>query len=213
VDAARQIAAKGHTVYVTARKVVTAKKAASSIAGDVHPLVLDVTSPESIRAAADALQSKQVILDVLVNNAGILLDEDANITTLDPALLEETLQTNVYGPLRVSQAFLPLLKKSKEPRIINVSSAGGQLTGGLGTWAPAYCISKTTLNALSCQLAAALPNFAVNAISPGWVRTDMGGAGAPLSVEEGADVIVWLATDAPQSITGKFLRERAEIPW
>lgn len=198
---------------MTARKEAAAKESASSLKGDVHPLVLDVTSPDSIRAAAESLQSKKVILDVLVNNAGILLDEDANITTLDPALLEETLQTNVHGPLRVAQAFLPLLKKSKEPRIINVSSAGGQLTGGLGTWAPAYCISKTTLNALSCQLAAALPNFAVNAISPGWVRTDMGGAGAPLSVEEGADVIVWLATDAPQSITGKFLRAREEIPW
>jgi NAD(P)-dependent dehydrogenase (short-subunit alcohol dehydrogenase family) len=135
------------------------------------------------------------------------------MTTLDPAILEQTLQTNAFGPMRMSQAFLPLLRKSAQPRIINVSSAGGQLTGALATWAPAYCISKTTLNAISCQLAAALPGFAVNAISPGWVRTDMGGAGAPLSVEEGADVIVWLATAAPQSLTGKFLRERNEIPW
>jgi NAD(P)-dependent dehydrogenase (short-subunit alcohol dehydrogenase family) len=213
LEVARQLTANGCKVFLAARSEAAGKKAAESLQGDVHPLVLDVASPDSIRAAVERLAAQQQCLDVLVNNAGILLDEDANIATLDPAVLEQTLETNAFGPLRVSQAFLPLLKKSTSPRIINVSSAGGQLTGGLGTWAPAYCISKTTLNAVSCQLAAALPSFAVNAISPGWVRTDMGGTSAPLSVEEGADVIVWLATDAPQSLTGKFLRERKEIPW
>jgi NAD(P)-dependent dehydrogenase (short-subunit alcohol dehydrogenase family) len=87
------------------------------------------------------------------------------------------------------------------------------LTGGADTWAPAYCISKTALNGVTLQLAAALPSFAVNSVCPGWVRTDMGGAGATRSVEEGADTIVWLATDAPQTLTGKFLRDRKSIPW
>jgi len=106
-----------------------------------------------------------------------------------------------------------LLGKSSAPRVINVSSGGGQLTDGADGWAPAYCISKTALNGLTSQLAAAKPDFAVNSVCPGWVRTDMGGPGAPRSVEQGADTIVWLATDAPQSLTGKFLRDRLPISW
>src|SRR6202012_2629422 len=113
----------------------------------------------------------------------------------------------------VTQAFEPLLAKSQAPRVINISSGAGQLAEGLQDWAPAYSISKTALNALTQQFAAALPRFAVNAVSPGWVRTDMGGNMAPLSVEQGADTIVWLALDAPQKVTGQFLRERREIAW
>jgi NAD(P)-dependent dehydrogenase (short-subunit alcohol dehydrogenase family) len=105
------------------------------------------------------------------------------------------------------------LAKSIAPRVINVSSGGGQLADGADGWAPAYCISKTALNGITSQLAAALPKFAVNSVCPGWVRTDMGGAGATRSVEEGADTIVWLATVAPQNLTGNFLRDRKAIPW
>jgi NAD(P)-dependent dehydrogenase (short-subunit alcohol dehydrogenase family) len=115
--------------------------------------------------------------------------------------------------LRAARAFEALLSKSKTPRIINVSSGGGQLTGGADGWAPAYCISKTALNGVTSQLAAALPKFAINSVCPGWVRTDMGGQNATRSVEQGADTIVWLAADAPQKLTGKFLRDRKEIPW
>ena len=97
--------------------------------------------------------------------------------------------------------------------MINVSSGGGQLTGGADGWAPGYCSSKTALNGVTSQLAAALPKFAVNSVCPGWVQTDMGGKNATRSVEEGADMIVWLATDAPQNLTDKFLRDRKEIPW
>ncbi len=113
----------------------------------------------------------------------------------------------------MTRAFVPLLSKSKSPRVINVSSGGGQLTGGADGWAPAYCISKTALNGVTVQLAAALPKFAVNSVCPGWVRTEMGGENASRSVEEGADTIVWLAGEAPQNVTGKFLRDRKEIPW
>jgi NAD(P)-dependent dehydrogenase (short-subunit alcohol dehydrogenase family) len=97
--------------------------------------------------------------------------------------------------------------------VINVSSGGGKLTGGADGWAPAYCISKTALNGVTVQLAAALPKFAVNSVCPGWVRKEMGGENASRSVEEGADTIVWLASEAPQDLTGKFLRDREEIPW
>jgi NAD(P)-dependent dehydrogenase (short-subunit alcohol dehydrogenase family) len=94
-----------------------------------------------------------------------------------------------------------------------VTVSESQLADGMDTWAPAYCLSKTALNAVTCLFAAALPNFAVNSVCPGWVRTDMGGANATRSVEEGADTIVWLATEAPASLTGTFLRDRKEIAW
>jgi NAD(P)-dependent dehydrogenase (short-subunit alcohol dehydrogenase family) len=170
----------------------------------------DVTDRQKILALAGKLDA----LDVLVNNAGILLDEDNDVLTLDPEILKRTLETNTLGPLLVAQAFVPLLARSRDARIINVSSGGGQLSE-MGTWAPAYCISKTALNAVTCQLAAALrdKNIVVNSVCPGWVRTDMGGPNAPRTLAEGADTIVWLATEAPRSLTGQFLRDRKPIPW
>src|SRR5882762_2525535 len=115
---------------------------------------------------------------------------------------------------RVSQAFVPGMIARRYGRIVNVSSQAGQLTS-MGTYAPAYSMSKAALNALTRQLAAATKGTGVlvNSACPGWVRTDMGGPGAPRSVEQGADTIVWLAAEAPQNLTGKFLRDRAEIPW
>jgi NAD(P)-dependent dehydrogenase (short-subunit alcohol dehydrogenase family) len=174
---------------------------------------MDVSDDESVRAAAAKFARNESHLDVLVNNAGIVTDGDANI--LEPNLdrLRETMETNTFGPLRVVHAFQALLQKSKEPRIVNVSSGAGQLTDGADGWAPCYCISKTALNGVTSQLATALPKFAVNSVCPGWVRTDMGGAAAPRSVEQGADTIVWLATEAPRSLTGKFLRDRKELAW
>ena len=152
-------------------------------------------------------------LDVLVNNAGILEDGDSSVLSLSAEIAKVTFETNTLGPLRVTQAFLPLLRKSAAPRIVNTSSGAGQLSDGLQSWAPAYSMSKTALNALTEQFAAALPEFAVNAVCPGWVRTEMGGAGAPRSVEQGADTIVWLAADSPQGLTGKFVKDRAVIEW
>ena len=109
---------------------------------------------------------------------------------------------------------MPLLRQSESGRIINVSSGAAQLSD-MGTWAPAYSISKTALNGVTAQFAAALADskIAVNSVCPGWVKTDMGGREAPLSVEQGADTIVWLATEAPQSMTGLFIRDRKPIPW
>ncbi len=151
---------------------------------------------------------------MLVNNAGILDDDDLSIFDLDPQRLRRMFETNTIGALLVTQVFLPLLRKSQSGRIINVSSGAGQLTG-MGTWAPAYSISKTALNGVTGQFAAALADskIAVNSVCPGWVRTDMGGRQAPRSVEEGADTIVWLAAEAPQTMTGLFVRDRKPIPW
>ncbi len=176
------------------------------IKGDVHFLPLDVTDPASIESAARTLGRQADHLDVLVNNAAILLDDGGSILDLEGETAVKTFVTNTVGPLLVTQAFQPLLSRGKAPRVINVSSGAGQLAEGLQDWAPAYSMSKTALNALTQHLAGALPQFAVNSVSPGWVRTAMGGDAAPLTVEQGADTIVWLALDAPQELTGKFLR-------
>jgi NAD(P)-dependent dehydrogenase (short-subunit alcohol dehydrogenase family) len=113
----------------------------------------------------------------------------------------------------VARAFRPFLDQAPNPRIINVSSGGGQLTDGADGWAPAYCISKTALNGVTSQLAAALPKYAINSVCPGWVRTDMGGSNAPRSLAQGAETIVWLATEAPQTLTGQFVKDKQVIPW
>lgn len=180
----------------------------------VTPLVLDVADPRSIEGAARTVSQAVDHLDVLVNNAGILDDGDDSIFDLPAERLRRMFETNTIGPLLVTQALLPLLRRSAAARIINVSSGAGQLTD-MGTWAPAYSISKTALNGVTGQFAAALQgeHIPVNSVCPGWVRTDMGGSEAPRSVEEGADTIVWLATEAPRSLTGQFVKDRRPMPW
>jgi NAD(P)-dependent dehydrogenase (short-subunit alcohol dehydrogenase family) len=215
-EVARQLAAKGFHVFVGARNAKAGCKAAEEIAkkcGKATFLEIDVADHDSVTTAAREFSKIENHLDVLVNNAGIIVDGDNSILEINDDLFRKTLETNTLGALRVTRAFAPLLRKSKTPRVINVSSSGGQLTGGADGWAPAYCISKTALNGVTVQLAAALPKFAVNSVCPGWVRTEMGGENATRSVEEGADTIVWLASEAPQDLTGKFLRDRKEIPW
>ena len=215
-EVARQLAAKGFHVFVGARNARAGSKATEEIAkrcGKATFLEMDVADNDSVTTAAREFSNIEDRLDVLVNNAGIIVDGDSASLEISDELFRDTLETNTLGPLRVTRAFEPLLRKSEAPRVINVSSGGGQLTGGADGWAPGYCISKTALNGVTVQLAAALPKFAVNSVCPGWVRTEMGGKNATRSVEEGADTIVWLASDAPQDLTGKFLRDRKEIPW
>lgn len=215
-EVARQLAAKGFHVFVGARNPKAGRKAAEEIPktfGKATFLEIDVADADSVTNAAREFSSIEDDLDVLVNNAGIIADGDDAILKVSDELFRKTLETNTLGALRVTRAFAPLLRKSEAPRVINVSSGGGQLSGGADGWAPAYCISKTALNGVTVQLAAALPEFAVNSVCPGWVRTEMGGENASRSVEEGADTIVWLASEAPQDLTGKFLRDRKEIPW
>ena len=215
-EVARQLAGKGFHVFVGARNAKAGRKAAEEIekeSGKATFLEIDVADSDSVTTAAREFSKTADRLDVLINNAGIIVDGDDSILEISDDLLRKTLETNTLGALRVTRAFLPVLTNSKAPRVINVSSGGGQLTGGADGWAPAYCISKTALNGVTSQLATALPKVAVNSVCPGWVRTDMGGENASRSVEEGADTIVWLASEAPQDLTGKFLRDRKEIPW
>ena len=220
-EVARQLARKGFHVFFGARNEKAGHAAADKLRsegvkedyGEITFLKIDVSKPDSIRHAAEEFSKTADHLDTLVNNAGILLDKDEDVLKTSVETFETTLRTNAVGALLVSQAFVPFLKKSAVARIVNVSSGGGQLTDGADGWAPVYCISKTALNGVTVQLAAALPKFAVNSVCPGWVRTDMGGSNAARSVLEGAAGIVWLAADAPQSETGKFWRDRKVIPW
>src|SRR5881397_1944131 len=175
-EVARQLAAKGFHVFIGARNRSAGRKAADEIAkkgGKATFLEIDVSDNNSVAAAAREFAKASDHLDVLVNNAGIIVDGDDAILEINDELLRKTLETNALGALRVMRACVPLLAKSKAPRVINVSSGGGQLTGGADGWAPAYCISKTALNGVTSQLAAALPKFAINSVCPGWVRTDM----------------------------------------
>ena len=214
-EVARQLARKDFHVFLGARDEKAGRAAEEKLRQDgaVTFLKLDVADEKSIKHAAEEFSRQVNHLDVLINNAGILLDEDKDILKISVDTFEKTLRTNTLGPLLVSQAFVPLLTKSDAPRIVNVSSTGGQLTDGADGWAPGYCISKTALNGVTSQLAAALPNFAVNSVCPGWVRTDMGGSNATRSVLEGASGVTWLAADAPHNQTGKFWQDRKIIPW
>jgi NAD(P)-dependent dehydrogenase (short-subunit alcohol dehydrogenase family) len=210
-EVVRQLAGRGFSMFLGARNELAGREAAMK-AGATF-LHLDVADPRSITRAAEELNRSSDCLDVLVNNAGILLEQDNGALTVTPELFEQTMRTNTLGPWLTAKAFAPLLHKSDTPRIVNVSSGGGQLDGGADGWAPVYCVSKTALNGVTSQLATALPKFAINSICPGWVRTDMGGENASRSVEQGAAGIVWLVADAPQNLTGKFIRDGKVIPW
>ena len=166
-----------------------------------------MTSAQSIRALAAQLAERRIDVDVLVNNAAILLDEGVGIIDLEADDLRNTFETNVFGAVAVAQAFVPGMVARRYGRIVNVSSEAGQLAS-MGTHAPAYSMSKAALNAFTRQLAAAMrgSGVLVNSACPGWVRTDMGGPGAPRSVQEGADTIVWLATLGSEGTNRRLLQ-------
>jgi NAD(P)-dependent dehydrogenase (short-subunit alcohol dehydrogenase family) len=214
LEIVRQLAAKDVEVFLSARNAETGKKAASAIDGQVQFLELDVSNDESIERAAREFGKVSRHLDVLINNAGIYPDAGFDILTISRKQLVETFQTNTFGVVKVTQAFLPYLKKASHARIINLSSGYGEI-GGLTANVPSYCLSKLALNGVTIMLHQALNSqgISVNSMCPGWVRTDMGGPGASRPVEEGADTAVWLAIGAPESFSGKSFRDRRETTW
>jgi NAD(P)-dependent dehydrogenase (short-subunit alcohol dehydrogenase family) len=215
LEISRQLATRGAEVVLTARKSGAGKAAVKRLAVQnltVQFRLLDVTSGKSIVALREFLKRTYGRLDVLINNAGIIAKGDAPALEVDMETVRVTLETNALGPFHLSQALAPLLQRSKRARIVNMSSGMGALSEMEGDYA-AYRISKTALNAVTTILAAELRRVSVNAACPGWVRTDMGGRSAERDVGEGADTPVWLALDAPQSLTGKFIRDRRVISW
>ena len=180
-------------------------------ADEIVPIELDVTDQRTIDAAQERIGADPGRLDVLVNNAGVYGDPiGAADYDLDRA--HEVLEVNTFGPWRLIEAFLPLMRSSSQPRIVNVSSGAGQLSDMNGGRA-AYRVSKAGLNALTRTLASDERWVKVNTMCPGWVRTDMGGSAAPRSVEEGADTAIWLATLPDDGPTGGYFRNRKPIPW
>lgn len=214
-EIARQLSKLGHRVIISGRDNTRLNEAKQKFDEEnltVEHLIMDVGDSHSISAAAEVLRKKNIQLDVLINNAAILLKTDQHILQDDGETLQQTLNVNSIGPLRVCKAFLPLI--ADRGRIINISSGGGSMTDPVGGWSPAYCVSKTLLNSITRQLAYELSSqqISVNAMCPGWVKTDMGGRSAPRTVQQGADTAAWLAT-AEKIPTGKFFRDRKEIPW
>lgn len=206
-EIARQLAADhGFSVYAGARNP-------DDIADrdGIVPIRLDVTDQGGIDAARQRIESEAGRLDALVNNAGVH-GEPAGVADHDLEDAHHVLEVNTFGPWRLIEAFLPLLRRSEHPRIVNVSSGAGQLSDMNGGRA-AYRVSKAGLNALTRALAWDEAGVKVNTMCPGWVRTDMGGSAAPRSVEDGADTAVWLATLPDDGPTGGFFRDRKPIPW
>jgi NAD(P)-dependent dehydrogenase (short-subunit alcohol dehydrogenase family) len=177
----------------------------------IVPIELDVTDQATVDAAQEQVGSDPGHLDALVNNAGVYGDP-IGVVDYDLDRAHEVLEVNTFGPWRLIEAFVPLLRRSLRSRIVNVSSGAGQLSEMNGGRA-AYRVSKAGLNALTRTLASDEPGIKVNTMCPGWVRTDMGGSAAPRSVEEGADTAVWLATLPDDGPSGGFFRNRKPIPW
>jgi len=218
LEICRQLAASGLNVVLTSRDAAKGKAACKTLTSAGLQVIyrrLDVTSVRAIRALAEFMQNEFGRIDVLVNNAGVMLDPRGT-RFLDSTLAtyHATFAVNVWGALAVTQALLPLMQKCRYGRIVNLSSGLGQFSG-MGNSTTAYRMSKTALNALTCVVAAETKgsNILVNAACPGWVRTDMGGAGAPRSVAQGADTPVWLATLTDGGPTGGYFRDRKLIPW
>jgi NAD(P)-dependent dehydrogenase (short-subunit alcohol dehydrogenase family) len=206
-EIARQLAADhSFVVFAGARDPDDVEEA-----DGIVPIELDVTDEDAIFAAQELIGSDPGHLDALVNNAGIYGDP-IGAADYDLERAHEVLEVNLFGPWRLIEAFVPLLRRSDAPRIVNVSSGAGQLSDMNGGRA-AYRVSKAGLNALTRTLASDEREIRVNTMCPGWVRTDMGGPGASRSVEEGADTAVWLATLDDEGPTGGFFRDREPIPW
>lgn len=222
LETCRQLARLGLTVILTARDPVRGAAGADKLQAqglDVIFQSLDVTDPASIAQLGEFLAQKFGRIDVLVNNAGVFLDpldgddrDASSVLRADIDTLRTTMETNLYGPLRMCQALIPLMQGSG--RVVNVSSGMGQLSDMNGC-CPGYRFSKTGLNALTRTLADELQHTAikVNSVCPGWVRTDMGGPNAERPVEKGAETIVWLATLADDGPSGGFFRDKAPIAW
>ncbi len=213
-EIARQLADQGVQVFLAVRDVQKGEKAKEQLkeeGNDCELLPMDISDVNSIKKAAQLFGLKNIALDILVNNAAIFEDQ-TTILEMPISLLEKTIRTNCYGALLVTREFLPFLKNGS--RVINVSSGLGALSEMNG-FAPAYSISKTCLNAVTKLLAIELARrtISVNAMCPGWVRTAMGGPAAPRSAARGAETAVWLALEAPLSLTGQFLRDRKTIAW
>jgi NAD(P)-dependent dehydrogenase (short-subunit alcohol dehydrogenase family) len=215
LETVKQLALQGFLVVLTSRDSEKGQKAAAPLEGEivVHPV--DVRDRASVERLGSFLRERVGRLDVLVNNAGIVREPyGQSFFDASAAVVQETLDTNLFGAFHCCQVLIPLMKEAGYGRVINVSSGMGQLTE-VNAGATGYRLSKTALNALTRLLAAELEgtDVKVNAVCPGWVRTDLGGPNATRPVEDAVDTILWLASLRKDGPSGGFFRDCKAIPW
>jgi NAD(P)-dependent dehydrogenase (short-subunit alcohol dehydrogenase family) len=211
LEVARQLGRDGMRILLGSRDRQRGEAAAATLRGeglDITPLELDVADPAAAASVGPAIEAAGGRLEVLVNNAGVY--PGGRASQIDFDVVEETWQANAAGAWRVAVAAIPYMEPGA--RIVNVSSGAGSLTT-MDASMPAYNVSKAALNAITRVLAADLPGLLVNSVCPGWVRTDMGGAGASRSVEEGAASVLWAARLGPDGPTGGFFRDGSPVEW
>ena len=224
-ETARQLAQLGYFVYLGSRDKIKGLDALEKLkalgTNNVDYVEIDVTDIDSIKKAKQELESKIDVLDVLINNAGISGGQPQNMSSLEIENLRKVFDTNFFGAVQTTQEFIPLLKKSGEPRIVNVSSGLGSLTVHSTTQNlnfalyDAYSCSKTALNAFTVMLANEYSdtNFKINSVTPGYTATDLNQHKGTQTAEQGAKIIVKYATVDNSGPTGKFLKEDGEIDW
>jgi NAD(P)-dependent dehydrogenase (short-subunit alcohol dehydrogenase family) len=227
LETVRQLASQGFHVLLGARSADKGQAAIAALASEgitAEFLPIDVSSTDSIAAAVKTVESKFGHLDVLINNAGVNFDPPETPIQETPAqIYRDTFDTNFFGLIETTQAFLPLIKKSPAGRIVNVSSILGSLsfhaTPGSPIYdfkgAPAYNVSKSAVNAYTLHLAYDLKDtpIKVNTIHPGWVKTEMGGEEAPMEIVDGAKTSVLLATLPEDGATGTYTHLGESLPW
>ena len=217
MEICRQLARTGARVLLGSRDKTRGKNAAAQLVSeglDVEPCQLDVSQEESIQECIDAIQRDRGRLDILVNNAGIMMEDDDADPRRQLEIVRETMQTNVYGPLLLSELAIPIMKSRRYGRIVNLSSGMGSLNE-MGAGYIAYRMSKAGINVVTRVLASETQGMGifVNSVDPGWVQTAMGGRGATRTVAKGAETAVWLATLPDDGPTGAFFRDRKAIAW
>jgi NAD(P)-dependent dehydrogenase (short-subunit alcohol dehydrogenase family) len=222
VEVCRQLAKRNYHVILTSRDREKGEKKVRELAeeglNNITYRQLDTQNLESIKQVEQFIKKDFGRLDILVNNAAVLLDrsedEQATVLSVSPNVLRNTIETNLFGPFFMCQHLIPIMLKQNYGRVVNVSSHYGSLTD-MGADAPTYRISKTALNGVTRVFAAQLvgTNVLVNSVCPGWVKTDMGGPFAPRSIDKGAETIVWAATLPENGPTGGFFQDKKALEW
>ncbi|MFG2395962.1 SDR family NAD(P)-dependent oxidoreductase [Streptomyces lydicus] len=220
-ETARRLVAAGHTVYVGSRDAARGRRAAEQLGA--RTVLIDVTDDASVAAAAQAVEADGG-LDVLVNNAGVeARTPDGGVigaAEVTGEVMRYVFDTNVFGTVRVTHAFLPLLQRSAAPVVVNVSSGLASLTRVSAAGTPAYAYpgvaypaSKAAVNMLTVQFAKAFPGMRINAVEPGYTATDLNAHAGTQTVEEGAEIIVRMAQTGPDGPTGGYFDAAGRLPW